>query len=137
MPDDRPHHDGPLPDASGAVRLLVIDDDDHARLLLKRLTAGVPEIEVCGEAASGESGLLALRRTRPDVVVIDWQMPGADGIEVVGRLRSRNARLHIIGWTTSSDQAVARAFHAAGAAAVFSKHQASALVTYLRSLAAR
>src|SRR5690349_22653991 len=65
--------------------LLIVDDHDGfrdgARALLE--TDG---FEVVGEAADGQSAIAAARRLRPDVVLLDVQLPGLDGFEVAERL---------------------------------------------------
>ena len=65
------------------VRVLIVDDhplyrDGTARALSKR-----PELEVIGELGSGAEGLEAIRRTVPDVALIDLQLPDMDGIDLV------------------------------------------------------
>lgn len=56
--------------------------DDHAVLRggLAALLAGEPDIEVVGAAADGSEALALVRRTRPDVLIMDLQMPGTDGV---------------------------------------------------------
>jgi len=66
--------------------LLIVDDHAGFRSLARRLlTAG--GFEVVGEAADGNAAIAAARRLRPDVVLLDVQLPGIDGLEVAARLR--------------------------------------------------
>jgi DNA-binding NarL/FixJ family response regulator len=66
--------------------LLIVDDHPGFRSLARRLlTAG--GFEVVGEAADGHAAIAAARRLRPDVVLLDVQLPGIDGLEVAARLR--------------------------------------------------
>ncbi|CAN5117217.1 response regulator [soil metagenome] len=68
------------------ARLLVIDDDiDLATLTSIRLTKAGHEVQ---SAHDGTSGLAAIRSTRPELVVLDWMMPGMDGIEVAQAVRA-------------------------------------------------
>jgi signal transduction histidine kinase/CheY-like chemotaxis protein len=69
-----------------AKRALLIDDDEHARYLLRRLVAS-PAWQ-CVEAASGTDGLRAAREKPPDVVFLDFVMPGLDGPQVLAALRA-------------------------------------------------
>jgi DNA-binding NarL/FixJ family response regulator len=70
------------------VRLLIADDHAVVRAGLKSLLADVRDIEIVAEAADGEEALRLARRHRPDVVLLDVRMPGADGLAVLGQLRS-------------------------------------------------
>jgi DNA-binding response OmpR family regulator len=68
------------------ARLLVIDDDvDLAKLTSIRLTRAGHDVH---EAHDGQSGLEAIRSYQPELVVIDWMMPGMDGIEVAKAVRA-------------------------------------------------
>lgn len=118
-----------------ALRVLVIDDDDDARLLLRRGLRDVDDVVLCGEARTGEEGLRRLPHAQPDVVVSDWFMPGLDGIATVAAVRRWKPTVAILAWTSSPDPAVARDFRRAGAARVFAKHEWSALIAHLRRLA--
>ena len=68
-------------------RVLVIDDDTPTRDLLCRLLRQYGY--VCDEAVNGEAGLAALETHRPDLVLLDVQMPGIDGFEVCRRIKRR------------------------------------------------
>src|SRR3954468_8886067 len=67
------------------ARVLVVDDDETIRAVLRRVveTAGA----TVTEAATGEDGLRALYDGRPDVVVLDIDLPGIDGWQVLERIR--------------------------------------------------
>lgn len=62
------------------IRVLLVDDHAVLRSGLEQLLAGEPDIEVVGTAADGSAALEEVRRTRPDVVLMDLQMPGTDGV---------------------------------------------------------
>ncbi|HEX6194740.1 MAG TPA: response regulator transcription factor [Jiangellaceae bacterium] len=70
------------------VRVLLADDENLIRGALKALLALEEDIEVVAEAASGDEALAAARLHRPDIAVLDLQMPGPDGIAVAESLRS-------------------------------------------------
>src|SRR5438477_12866335 len=86
-----------------AMTLLIVDDHrsfrDAARRVLE--SAGY---EVVGEAADGESALEAVRDLRPDVVLLDVQLPGIDGFEVAARLIADGSAPAIV-MTSSRDVA--------------------------------
>ena len=68
---------------SPRCRVLVVDDEAPARRLARSLLAEMDEVEVIGDAASGQAAVEAIRRLRPDIVLLDVQMPGLDGFGVV------------------------------------------------------
>ena len=70
------------------MRLVVVDDERVARERLQRLVAASGLADVVGEAADGTSAVTCIEATRPDVVLLDVQMPEQDGLAVVRRLRA-------------------------------------------------
>ena len=73
------------------IRLVLADDEHLIRGALAALLALEDDLEVVGEAATGPEALAAVRAHRPDVAVLDLQMPGLDGIEVAQRLTDDGA----------------------------------------------
>ncbi|MCU0686360.1 MAG: LytTR family DNA-binding domain-containing protein [Polyangiaceae bacterium] len=67
---------------SDALRILVVDDEPHARARLGRLLAKMPEVTVVGEADNGRLALTLIGTLAPDVVLLDVEMPGLDGLAV-------------------------------------------------------
>jgi len=66
---------------SDVVRVVIVDDSSNIRAALTALLDTVPQTEVVGTAANGQEGVDVVLETRPDVVVMDMQMPpGMDGI---------------------------------------------------------
>jgi DNA-binding NarL/FixJ family response regulator len=70
------------------IRVLIVDDHAVLRSGLEQLLGGEPDLEVVGAAASGAEAIELARELRPDVVLMDLQMPGVDGVsatrEIVG-----------------------------------------------------
>jgi DNA-binding NarL/FixJ family response regulator len=77
------------------VRVLLIDDSDILRRAIKMIIEG-PTIEVCGESSSGTEALSMLGSLKPDVVVVDFFMPGMNGVEVVKLIRQSSTTAKII-----------------------------------------
>ncbi len=68
------------------IRALVVDDEEPARDRMRQLLAAVPDTEIIGEAANGEEAISKIAELRPDLVLLDIQMPGASGLEVAASL---------------------------------------------------
>jgi DNA-binding NarL/FixJ family response regulator len=62
------------------IRVVLVDDHAVVRRGLEQLLSGVSDITVVGTAADGEEAIEVVRRTSPDVVLMDLQMPGIDGV---------------------------------------------------------
>ena len=68
------------------IRALLVDDEDIARERLRQLLGSIADIEVVGEAADGEEAIQMTLEMRPDLLLLDIQMPGVTGIEVAACL---------------------------------------------------
>ena len=91
-----------------ALTAVVVDDEPPARARLKRLLAEAGGVEVVGEAASAAEALRVVEASRPDVLLLDVQMPGGDGFTLLPLLQHRPA----IVFTTAYDQYAVQAFEA-------------------------
>ena len=72
--------------AVAPVRVLIVDDSATVRAVLRRLLDRDPGIEVAGEASDGAQAVEATLRFRPDVVLMDIEMPGTDGYTAIERI---------------------------------------------------
>lgn len=68
------------------IKVLVVDDHELVRTGICRMLADTPDIEVIGQAESGEMAIDMARREHPDVVLLDVNMPGIGGVETTRRL---------------------------------------------------
>ena len=92
--------------AEGKIRAVIVDDEESARLLLREYLAAHPEIEVAAECANGFEAVKAVHDLRPDLLLLDVQMPKLNGFEVLELLEERPAVI----FTTAYDQYAVRAF---------------------------
>jgi signal transduction histidine kinase len=93
---------------------MVVDDNAGFReSLLALLDAG--DLEVVGEARSGEEALSIVENLSPDVVLMDVRMPGIDGIETTRRLKRARPTLGVVALSGHEDQAIVREMLVAGA----------------------
>jgi two-component system LytT family response regulator len=69
------------------LRAVIVDDEPLARRRLRRLVASLGGVEIVGEAGDGERAVEVVRTTRPDLLLLDVQMPELDGVGVVRRLK--------------------------------------------------
>ncbi|MBF5045851.1 response regulator transcription factor [Aggregicoccus sp. 17bor-14] len=90
------------------IRTLVVDDEPLAREGVRMLLAQDPEVDIVGEAANGREALEALRRLRPELVMLDVQMPELNGFEVLARLAPEP--LPAVIFVTAYDRYALRAF---------------------------
>jgi two-component system invasion response regulator UvrY len=68
------------------IRVFIVDDHALVRTGMRMILSAETDIEVIGEAASGEEALPLVRRLKPDVVLCDLHLPGVSGLEVTGRI---------------------------------------------------
>lgn len=70
------------------MRTLIVDDEPLARSRLKRLLSAYPEYVCVGEASNGEEALEQMQALKPDLVLLDIEMPGGDGLSVAEQLNT-------------------------------------------------
>jgi two-component system, LytTR family, response regulator len=77
------------------LRVLIVDDEPHARSYLRELLADETDFAIVGEAASGAQGLDLVRELSPNLVFLDIQMPGLNGFEMVDGVGAETAPMFI------------------------------------------
>lgn len=96
-----------MPGAS-PLRVVVADDEPPARKRLVRLVQARPDTELVAEATTGPEALEAIRRYRPDLALLDIQMPEMTGLDVVAALRPEEQPAVV--FVTAYDEHAVRAF---------------------------
>jgi len=104
-----------MPKKKPVIRVLIADDHRLVREGIRQLLERVGDIQVIAEAADGEEALALIEREKPDVAVLDIQMPKASGIEVTHRVRARLPEVGILILTAYDDDPYVLAVLQAGA----------------------
>jgi len=96
--------------AGGTVSTLVVDDEELAREELTYLLKSVPEIELVQTASNGLEALKVIEEPEPELVFLDVQMPGLDGMGLIAKLREKGGPIPHFILTTAFDQYAVEAF---------------------------
>ena len=76
--------------------MLIVDDSAVMRSLLRSVVGADPLLDVAGTAANGADALEAMKKLKPDVMLLDVEMPVMDGLETLRRLQAQGSRLPVI-----------------------------------------
>ena len=106
------------------IRVLLVDDHAVVRTGFRLLLQGRGDLNVVGEADSGESACQRYRELTPDVVVMDIAMPGMGGIEALRRIRAQDPRARVLALSAHDDPMHARRALREGARGFLSKRSA-------------
>jgi DNA-binding NarL/FixJ family response regulator len=87
------------------IRVVLVDDHAVVRSGLAQLLGGAGDIDVVGQAGDGAEAVELVRRTRPDVVLMDLQMPRVDGVEATRRIVAEKLGAEVVVLTSFSDSA--------------------------------
>jgi DNA-binding NarL/FixJ family response regulator len=118
------------------LRVLLADDHDLLRRGLRTLIEREPEWKVCGEAATGPLAVEEARRLKPDILVVDLDMPGYDGLEVTRRIKRHLPACEVLIFTGSveSDQLIRDVFASGAKSYILKAEAAQFLIDAIKSL---
>ncbi len=107
------------------LRVLIIDDDDVDRMAVSRALKKGNARVVADEASDGPGGMEALRNNPYDCVILDYRLPGSDGLDVLKKVRAEGIRTPIIMLTRQEDEGIAVEMMKSGASDYLSKDRLS------------
>jgi two-component system nitrate/nitrite response regulator NarL len=117
------------------TRIVLVDDHPLMRKGMVQLLALEPDFEVVGEAASGAAALPLCREVAPDLVLLDLNMAGMNGIETLRQLRDAGCRALAVVYTVSDNaEDVARALRAGANGYLLKDMEPEALIDALREI---
>lgn len=121
----------------GPVRVLAVESEPLVQLGLQAALQGVADLELCGFATDGAQALDLAREHRPDLVILDVQMPPDDGFEVIRQLLRTIAETRVLVLTRDCERASVRRALAVGARGYVTKDCDPALLPTILRLVAR
>jgi two-component system, NarL family, response regulator LiaR len=119
-----------------AIRVMLVDDHAVVRSGLSAFLLAYDDLELVGEAASGEKALQVCQQVQPDVVLMDLVMPGMDGATATGQIREKCPHIQVIALTSFKEKDLVEGALKAGAIGYLLKDvSADELVNAIRSAA--
>jgi DNA-binding NarL/FixJ family response regulator len=119
------------------IRILLADDHEIVRDGLKRILAAAGDLQVAGEASSGDQALALVRANDYDLAMLDMSMPGLSGIDLIKRLKAEKPGLKLLILSMHGEHQYAARALKAGASGYLTKDSAAEqLVGALRKIAA-
>jgi DNA-binding NarL/FixJ family response regulator len=116
------------------IRLLIVDDSEPVRQGLRTLLQANPGWEVCGDAADGWTALDMFKNLRPHAVILDFQMPGINGLETARRMVEIDPDVPIVMLTQHASPSLEEHALKVGIRAVVSKMDVFTLIGLLEQL---
>ncbi len=108
-------------DTNDSIRVVIVDDHPFFRQGVHDVLVAEPDIEIIGEEEHGDEALARLPDLHPDVVLMDVNLPGLNGLQITQRIKSQHGEINFIILTAYDDEE--QIYHAVriGASAYFSK----------------
>jgi len=117
------------------TRVVVADDHAAVRAGIRRILRQAPDIEIAGEASDGAQALRLVAELAPDVLLLDMEMPGMNGVDVARQLKAAQSPVRILAVSAYDDEQYVYGLLASGAAGYLLKEDApTTLVDAVRSI---
>lgn len=123
-----------MPLRSQRIRTLVVDDSSISRKTICAFLEDEKSVEIVGTAFSGDQALDEVETLRPELVLLDVQMPAMNGLEVTEQLRKRFPSTRVILLSVDDSQEVRMSCEASGADGFVSKSQLPELSREIRRM---
>ncbi|MBV9354023.1 MAG: response regulator transcription factor [Chloroflexi bacterium] len=108
------------------IRVVIVDDHEMVRSGLATFLRVVRDLELVGEAASGDDAVRLCERLQPDVVLMDMVMPGLDGVATTQAVRARCPETHVVALTSFPEEDLVQRALQAGATSYLLKNVGAA-----------
>ena len=123
---------------SNPISIVIADDHPIVRKGLRQVIEEEPDFEIVAEAGDGETGLELIRKLKPQVAVLDLDMPRLNGFAVAGEIRKGNLSVEIIFFTIHSEvDLLHKAMNLGGSGYIVKETALVDIVDGIRSVAAR
>lgn len=103
------------------IRIMIVDGQEFVRVGLRHILGEYADFEVAAEASNGEIALRLNHSCKPDVVLLDVELPGLSGFEITGRLKKASPGLHVIALSLQSQSPFPEKLLDAGASGYLTK----------------
>jgi DNA-binding NarL/FixJ family response regulator len=117
-----------MPGRTHAVRILLIDDNPSVRYYLRAILEQQASWQVCGEARTGEEALQKVMESRPDLILLDYQMPDLNGIDLAKQITEILPNTPILMVTLHLSRQLAEAAREAGVRGACAKQDIGSVV---------
>jgi DNA-binding NarL/FixJ family response regulator len=105
------------------ARILLVEDNDVFREALELLLGMRADIDVVASVADGSEAVAACDKHRPDVVLMDYRLPGMDGVQATAAVKQAHPEIAVVCLTASANSREIEALYGAGATACLTKDQ--------------
>ncbi|MGA7908262.1 MAG: response regulator transcription factor [Candidatus Sulfotelmatobacter sp.] len=116
------------------VRILVVDDNPAVRRNLRVILEQQSSWQVCGEASTGAEAIDGVQEFRPDVILLDFQMPDLNGLDVARKIRRSSPGIPILMVTVHMSDQLATAARAVGIRGACAKSDVGSILEAVQTL---
>ena len=118
-------------------RILIADDNPHMRQVLRNVIEQNPDWEICGEAVDGKDAIQKVQQLSPDLVVMDFLMPGVNGLEAAREINRMAPTVPILMCTMYLSRQLTEILKTAGCRGAVAKSGADQLARGMQALLRR